>query len=119
MKTSWFIGLISLWFVMMILSGIAEQSNLVTSTVVESVQGLVQPEGTDVGSISTGAGTSAAYSIVTSVFSYLGPFFQMVFLWHPTLWTGSWFYFYLVFCLPIAVAMVISIVFVFRGVNSG
>jgi len=118
MKTSWIIGIVSLWFVLWILSSIAAQANLITSTQVGQVQTLAQPTGTDVSTFGGSTTIGQAYSLITNVWAYIFGFLQMLFLWFPTLWVGTWLWFYYVVCLPISIALIISIVFIFRGVHS-
>lgn len=120
MKTSWFIGLMMLYITLYILSSIAAQSNMVTATQISAIQGFMQPVGTDMSSASTSTtGISAAFVLITNVWSYLRPIIEAIFLWNASLWTGNWIWFYYCVCMPISVGMIVSIVFVLRGVANG
>jgi len=113
------IGIVMLYFVLLICSSVAAQSSMITSTEVGQVQGLMQPTGTDSTSLTSGSVIGQAVSLITNVWSYLLGFLQIVFLWFPNLWTGTWLWFYFIVCVPISVGFVMSIVFVLRGVHSG
>jgi hypothetical protein len=118
LKTSWIIGIMSLWVVCYILCSVIEESNLFTSAQTSTVQGFMQPTGTDITTIDNMSSIGQAISLITNVWSYIKPFIQAVFLYFPDLWNGAWLWFYYIVIMPISVAMIVSIVFIFRGVHS-
>lgn len=100
---------------------IAEKSNQMTSARVAELQGLMQPTGTDQSALNSDSGGSfitAGASLITNVWSYLKTFIQITFLWFPSLWSGSWLWFYFCFPLELAIGMIISVVVMLRGVHS-
>jgi hypothetical protein len=118
MKTSWIIGTVSLWFALMLIASVVEATNKVTTTEITQVQNLMQPTGTDVTVLNSLPVIGGFASLITNVWSYLIGFLQMVFFWSPTLWTGNWLWIYLIFVMGIGVGIVMSVVFILRGVHS-
>jgi hypothetical protein len=61
---------------------------------------------------------TAAWAVIVGVASYIALFFQIIFLWCPTVFSsyGMWFWWYI--CLPVDIGMVLSIIFIVRGVHS-
>jgi len=62
MKTSWFIGVVLIYLLLNILSGFAEQQNLLGTTQVTTIQTLLQPVMTD------------DFNILNAVWSYISNF---------------------------------------------
>ena len=118
MKTSWIIAIVMLWVVFFIFGSIAEQQNTFGSSQVSQGQSLMQPVGTDITGLNSIPVIGQAISLITNVWSYLVTFIQMVFLWFPDLWAGSWLWFYFILPFPVSVGLVISIVFILRGVHN-
>jgi hypothetical protein len=117
LKTSWIIGIMSLYMVCLVVCSIIEQTNLVTSASVASLQGMMQPEGSDVSNLLQNVPVlSGAVSLITMVWSYLKPVIEAIFLYFPDLWNGPWLWFYFIFILPISIGFVVSVVFILRGV---
>jgi hypothetical protein len=114
MKTSWIIFIVLTYAAIWWFAGIMQQSNLLnpTSTGGVNIQALGQPSATNFG------GIAAVVSQVVNVWNYLVGFIKMVFLYNPTVWSGYWIYFYYFICLPICIGMVMSIVFILRGVHN-
>ena len=110
MKTSWIIFIIFAYIGIFYFAGVAEYANLMNATQVAHLQSLAQPEGTN--------WVLQAVSQITKVWNSMMVFIQMVFLWNGTLWTGAWLWFYYFVCLPICIGVVMSIVFILRGVHS-
>ncbi len=62
---------------------------------------------------------TAAWAVVVDVALYLTIFVQILFLWMPTVFSDPnmlWLWWYV--CLPVDLGMVLSIVFIVRGVHS-
>lgn len=110
MKTSWIIFIILVYIAIFYFAGVAEYANQMNAATVAHIQSLGQPEGTN--------WVLQGVSQINKVWDYMMVFIQMVFLWNGTLWTGVWLYFYFVVCLPICIGVVMSIVFILRGVHS-
>jgi hypothetical protein len=110
LKTSWIIFVVFAYLAIFYFGGIAEYNSLLNSQVVANVQSLAQPSGTNF--------FVAGVMQVALLWDYIRNFIQMIFLWNGTLWVGSWLYFYYFVCLPICIGVVMSIVFVLRGVHN-
>lgn len=119
MKTSWIIGIVSLWVVCYILCSVIENTNLFTSEQTGMIQSMLQPEGTEITSIENASSIGQAYSLITNVWSYLISVIKVIFLWFPDLWSGNWIWFYYCFIAPLSIGLIVSIVFILRGVQSG
>ena len=110
MKTSWIIFIAFAYIAIFYFAGVAEYANQMNATTVASLQSLGTPEGTN--------WVLQQVAQISRVWTYLTIWFQMIFLWNPTVWSGSWYYFYLFVCLPICIGMGMSIVFMLRGVHN-
>jgi len=114
MKTSLIIGVISLWVILTLLSNVAEQTALMGTGETATLQSFMQPKGTDFSNVITGT-----VSIVTNIWQYMKLIIQVMFLWYPTVWSGSWsMMIYLCLFLPVGIGLVFSIVTILRGVGS-
>ncbi len=118
MKTSWIIGIMMLWVVCYLLCSVIEGTNLFGSAQTGTIQGMMQPAGTDVSSFEDTSAIGQAYSLITNVWSYIKPVIQAIFLFFPDLWNGVWLWFYYIVIMPISVGLIVSLVFIFRGVHS-
>jgi hypothetical protein len=113
MKTSWIIGVVTIWLILFVLCMIVEDTTAMGSSDMSMLQSLVQPKGTDFSNI-----VSGAISLVTDVWQYFTLLIQLIFLWFPSMWDGVYIWFWLFICLPIGIGMVASIVTVIRGSSS-
>ena len=111
-------AVMTIYMVMQLFISVAEEGNSVDATKIEQVQGLLQPAGTDVSALENIPLLGGAYSLITNVWDYCKGVIEIIFLWSPSLWSGNWYWFWLLFCLPVAVGMVASLVFILRGVPS-
>jgi hypothetical protein len=109
-KTSWIIFIAFAYIAIYYFAGVAEYANLMNAQTVANLQALGQPHGSN--------WLLQAVAQITEVWTYIKIFIQMVFLWNGTLWSGSWLWFYYAVCLPICIGVVMSIVFILRGVHS-
>lgn len=119
MAPKWIIGIITIYLAILLATTITNQANQFTTSTVADLQAMAQPSGTDLTSLGSGLSAGGDFSLVTNVWSYIKTFIQAAFLWSPSLWTGTWYWFYWFFCFPLCVSMVITIIFVLRGVRSG
>jgi hypothetical protein len=109
-KTSWIIFIIFAYIAIFYFAGVAEYASLMDSKYIAGLQALGQPHGSN--------WLLQAVAQIDEIWTYIKSFIQMVFLWNGTLWSGSWYYFYLFVCLPVCIGVVMSIVFILRGVHS-
>ena len=123
MKTSWIIGVVMLWLLIlsceMFASGrplgviTAEGQNVLTDNGTVSVlQGAASPI-QESGSIFTGA-----WAIMTHVADYLRAFISILLLWSPTVFVGYYLWVWWFICFPVDCAMIFGIVSLVRGVHS-
>jgi len=118
LKTSWWPGIFMIWAFLLLMGSVVEGSNLFTADRIAEVQSLLQPEIAEVSNLASVPVIGDAYVIVTKVLSYIVVIGQVLFLWFPSLWSGSWYMFYLFVIFPLSAAMWIGLVFVLRGVSS-
>jgi hypothetical protein len=109
-KTSWIIYLVFVYIAIFYFASVAEYANLMNAATMAHLQSLGQPHGTN--------WLLQGLTQISEVWSYFTVFIGMVFLWNGTLWVGAWYYFYLFVCLPICIGIVMSLVFILRGVHS-
>ena len=103
MKISYISSVVFLWLIGRILVGIAEASNApITAADVAALP--LQPQGST--------------DVITKVWDIILGFFQFIFLWSPTLWTGTWLWVYYFLVISIASAIVFGIILAVRGVGS-
>ena len=110
MKTSWIIFVVFAYIAIYYFANVAEYNPIWSPAVISNVQQLAQPTVTN--------WFIAGVMQIVLLGDYVVKFIQMVFLWNGTLWSGSWLYFYYFVCLPICTGVVMSIVFVLRGVHN-
>lgn len=113
MKTGWIVGLVTAYAVMLIFSVICDQAWFEGSTL-QTLHDLTHP-------------TFPASSIpviglvigaVTVVWGYIQAIFTVILL-RFDFWSGSYMLLWYIFCLPVAVGVIVSLVFaVFRGTSS-
>lgn len=111
MKTSWFIGILVMFGVFTIISGVIEATTLgedevglfktlMTPPVIDSTHPL-----------------GVVFSVMSVAWDYLKNLFDI--LWfNYAFFQGQWLIIKYIFFLPISVAIIISLIFVLRGVGS-
>lgn len=109
MANKWIIGVITIYMAILLATTIANQANQFTTETVTALTAMAQPTGSEM------ATNTSNISMISKVWSYVVVFFQAFFLWSPTLWSGSWIWFYYFFCLPITLSMVYGVVSMLRG----
>ena len=110
MKTSWLIFMIFAYIAIFYFAGVAEYANLMNATTVANIQALAQPTGTN--------WLLQGISQISAAWDFFVNLIKMLFLWNGTLWVGSWLWFYYFVCLPLCAGIVLSLVFILRGVHS-
>jgi len=111
MKTSWFIGLLTLWGIFTVISGIIEMNTLGEAEV-GVFQALMQPE---IPEFTNPIG--AVFAFVNVAWDYLQNLWSV--LWFDyAFFQGQWLYVKYIIFLPISISLVISLVFILRGVGS-
>lgn len=114
MKTSWIIGIVMLYLGILFLEMVTTGSSTFASSVTSQQGVLTSP---------TVAGTTGviaqAFTFVSNVKAYLDVLIPMLGLWSPTVFSGimSWVWWFT--CFPIDVGIVVSIIWIARGVGSG
>jgi len=116
MKTSWIIGVVMLYLIIMGLESwatggttLGSSGNIATS----SQSTLMSPplaESTNL--------FSSAWAVVTNVAFYLRDLMGIFILWSPTVFSGYLIWVWWGVCFPVDVAMVFGIVAMVRGVHS-
>lgn len=114
MKTSWIIGVITIYLIIMAAELMATNGTAFSASTSENLTTLMSPTMANYSS-----STSAFASIVTNVGTYVMTFLQAMFLWSPTIFSGYWIWFWLFICLPVSIGMVLSVVQILRGVRAG
>lgn len=114
MKTSWIIGIMSLYLLILGAELMLTEGTAFSAGTREQMQTLLSPVMANYSNT-----TTAFASTIINGGAIIMTFLNAVFLYSPTLFAsyGMWFWFYI--CLPIAVGTIISIVQVFRGVPAG
>jgi hypothetical protein len=109
-KTSWIIFIVFVYASIFYFGGVAEYNNLFTPAIASNFKALLTPTGTNF--------FVAGVMEIVNVWDFVLNLIKMIGLWNGTLWVGSWLYFYWFVCLPVAIAMVVTLVFVLRGVHN-
>ncbi len=113
MKTSWIIGVVMMYILILSVELVVTGGTAFGTTAQGNLNGLTSNTMTNYSS-----GTSAFTAIFSQAGSYFMTFLNAVMLWSPTLFSGYYVYFWLFFCLPIDIGMVMSIAQVARGVHA-
>lgn len=114
MKTSWIIGIVTLYLIifaveMMVTKGTAFSSGV--NGQLNSMMGI---------SMANYSNSNTAFvSLIINAGTYIMTFINVVFLWSPTVFAGYGIWFWQFICLPVSIGTVISMVQVIRGVRSG
>ncbi len=113
MKTSWIIGALMFYlgilFVEMVMTGsaifaagVTANQGILTSPTITGTTGVI----------------AQAFTFVSNVKAYLEVLVPMLLLWSPTVFSGvmGWFWWFI--CFPLDVGLVVSIIWIARGVGS-
>ena len=112
MKTSWIIGVAMMWLFILFCETLVT-ANPIFNPAGGAVSALLSV------SISNSSGALAAtLTFIGNLGNYFLAFFQLVTLYQPTVFSGSYFYLWLFLCLPIDIGMVFGVVTILRGVHS-
>ena len=110
MRTGWIVGIVMIYIAMAYFGITAEMGSSLGASPLATIDTLMKPEFTN---FEVGLST-----LITNVGTYILAFLQIVFLWFPTLWSGTWIWFYFFVILPMVVGMTLGLVMVMRGVGS-
>lgn len=111
MKTSWMIGLVTLFVVLSIIAGVMEMNYLGTEGL-SRLQMLMQP---DVPAYTNPIGAVSAYFTVG--WGYIQNLWGMFWFDYP-MFTGVWGIVRYVIFLPVSIGVIVSLIFIIRGVGS-
>lgn len=111
MKTSWIIGVVMWWIVGYICASIIQANNAFGSTQTSLIKALFTPAISD--------SSNALITVFANIGTYIKGFFQLLFLYFPSVWVGQWVWIWFIFAVPIAIGIIMTIVFIMRGVSNG
>ena len=113
MKTGWIIGLVTAWVVLFIFSLICDQAWFDGATL-STLNQLIHP--------TFPASSIPVIGVVVGAIAAVWGFIQALFtiiLLRFDFWNGSYMILWYIFCLPVAIGVIVSLVLsVFRGVPS-
>jgi hypothetical protein len=113
MKTGWLVGIVTAWVVLFIFSLVCDQAWFEGSTL-STLNSLIHPSfpSSSIPVIGTVVGA------ITVVWSWIQAFFTIVLLKFD-FWSGNYMILWYIFCLPVGVGLIASIVLsVIRGTPS-
>jgi len=116
-KQSWVVGIVMLYVILQGLTMVVQASTTGDSSVWGILDGVFKYNLSQV----QGSGTSLVSSLWVPAqvgVAVLMSFGSIILLYYPALFHGTYIWFWFIFCLPIAVGFVISIVTLVRGVAS-
>jgi hypothetical protein len=58
-------------------------------------------------------------TIFTGIRDGMLGFIKLLFLYDPSVWAGGWIWVWVFVCLPLGIGMMLSLIFIIRGVGSG
>jgi hypothetical protein len=98
------------WVGCLFLSLCAEQSLSMDGGTVNLFSTLLAPTGTDFSNPLV-----ATFSLMTDVWQYFKLLIQVIVMWFPDLWVGTWQWFYFFVVFPVSVMMIATFVTILRG----
>ena len=110
MKQSWIIGVVSMYLVILSSEVMARGATILQLNA--AFDTLASP-----GFVNNSASTSAASSILAHVGDFFSALVAVVFL-SPSSFPGTWYYFWLLVCFPIAISFVVVVATILRGVHA-
>ncbi len=111
MKTSWFIGVVAMWLIIMACEMVVVGNSTPAGTSEISV--IASPPITNLADF-----VSTAITMATNIGIFFFNLLSMFLLWSPSVFTGNWVWAWWFVCVPIDAGMVFGIVTVLRGVHS-
>ncbi len=121
MKTSWMIGCIMAYLLIFAAEMVATGGTVFNATTASGISNVAAVNQTGLMAPTIQESTNvftAAWAVIAGVAAYLRLILQMLALWSPTIFVGDYLWFYWFICFPVAAGMVVSIVFIVRGVHS-
>jgi hypothetical protein len=113
MKTSWIIGIMMMYLIIMGLEMWATGGTTFSNNVTTNQSTLTQPSMTESSNIFTGA-----WAVMTGVATYIVSWLGIFVLWSPTVFSGYLIWLWWGICFPVDVGMVFGVVGIVRGVHS-
>ena len=110
MKTSWIIGVMMLYLLIFGIEMMVTEGDAFNVTQQDQLTALMSPAMTNQSGV-----VSGAVAFVANIGTYFATFVSALFLWSPSVWTGYLIWFWLFFCLPISVGMIVGVVTILRG----
>lgn len=115
MKTSWIIGVIMFYLLILGLELMITEGTLFSNAVTRNVGTLYQPELAAQSNIVT-----QGIAILSQIGEYIVAVLEVLFLWSPSVFSGYMIWVYWFVCFPVACAMFFGIILSsIRGVGSG
>ncbi len=120
MRTSLIIGLIMLWLIIAGLEFMVDNPAAAAGTaIMSSTNNDTATTLMSAGKfVSSGNVFTTAWTIITDAAPAFQAIIKVIFLWSPSIFAGYMVYFWYIFCLPISIGFIISLIFVARGVHS-
>lgn len=113
MKTGWIVGIVTAWVILFIFNLVCDQAWFNGSTL-STLNQLMHPS-FPASSIPV---VGVIVGAITAVWNFVQALFIVLFL-RFDFWSGEYLILWYIFCLPVGIGVVVSIVFsVFRGVPS-
>lgn len=114
MKTGWIVGIVTAWVVLFIFSLVCDQAWFDGATL-STLNQLIHP--------TFAASSIPVIGLIVGAIGVVWGFIQALFtivLLRFDFWSGSYMILWYIFCLPVAIGVIVSLVLsVFRGVPSG
>ncbi len=113
MKTSWIIGVVLFWIALFVGASIIKQASSFGSEQTSLLSSFFQLQMVNSSNV-----VSNITTIISNVGAIMLGFIKLIFLYDPTVWSGSYVWIWMFMCVPVGVGIAISIVFIMRGVGS-
>lgn len=113
MKTSWLIGVMMLYMLILGCEMLASGGTSLSSNFTSSAGPLLQPSFTSSSTVA-----AQTWAVLTDIVGYAKALVSAILLWSPTVFTGYLLWFYWFICFPVACAMIFTIISVIRGIGS-
>ncbi len=113
MRMSWLMGITMAYLFILAWEMLMTGGNTLGTSVNETMTAVVSP------TITNFAGSTSNFaSMITNAGSIFLKIMSIVFLYAPTVWSGDSIWVWYFVCLPVAITMIATLVFVARGVHS-
>ncbi len=113
MKTSWIIGVVTLWILVFTTEMMVTEGTAFNPSSGNPFNALFSMNLANFSSI-----VSAGATFIMGCGIWLINFIGLVFLWSPSVWTGYYIWIWYILCVPIGVGMLFGIMTIIRGTSS-